>query len=119
MRELGLEDQSAADRLSAFLLGEVYRSVAQVLAEADPAAADTLFRRVEATVATTLRRINAERTEGPNSAAIVLSVCEDVGQVLKSAHGRPERIAARAAATSAEQPRALQPMASRPPARAA
>ncbi len=91
MQELGLEDQAAADRLSSFLLGEVYRSVAQVLAQSDPSVADALFRRVESIVATTLQRIGAERAEGPNSTAIVLSVCQDVGRVLKAAHDRPER----------------------------
>ncbi|AWN35999.1 hypothetical protein [Methylobacterium radiodurans] len=91
MQELDLEDQAAADRLRAFLVGEMYRSVAQVLAQSDPSVADALFRRVEAIVATTLRRINLEQAEGPNSTAIVLSVCKDIGTLLKSAHDRSAR----------------------------
>ncbi len=93
MQVLSLEDQAAADRLTAFLLGEVYRSVAKVLAQSNPSVAEALFGRVETIVATTLRRINAEQAEGPNSTAIALSVCRDVGDVLKAAHALPRQVA--------------------------
>jgi hypothetical protein len=82
---LSEEDRRAVDRLTYFMLKEVCCSATAALARMDPAAARSLLLGIETLLTSAVARIDAQQSEGTNSAAIAVAVGTRIAEVLDQA----------------------------------
>lgn len=84
--DLTPDDERAVERLSFYILKEAYGAVTAVVETLDPAAARTLFERIESQIEETLRRIHEQKSEGPASSGIAMAIAETLVPILDESH---------------------------------
>lgn len=87
MAELNDTDERAADRLTIFMLKELYCSAAHAMLKMNPQAAELLFLGADKLITGAIARVHDQQTEGPHSSEIAVAVGARIAEIMDEAHG--------------------------------